>query len=349
MDNEQEPQKSLAEQGIEAFEAGSKDEARRLLTQAVKEEPKNEKAWFYLAQLQTDPERTRQALRRVLLLDPEHLEAKAMLRRVEQEIADTATKAAENPSSSNGNANIADSLRDEPKVKRAIPASQVTGFGIRVPAGIPGAPERISLQNIFEFVQDKAQKAVGLLKSRGKEGVNTSEASWWQIVLMTLIIGLVTGLLSLILTMFSNFRILTIYGIITYPLITLFLTGVGLGSGLFLSHWFITTQRSIKANLLEHAYTLTFIWAVGSTLNLVINILEWILGSRVVTLREALQIGLGLSTSFGSVALTALAIAVAIGTAYFMVLQMKKLYPSASVNTLWITALIVLLTVGLLF
>jgi hypothetical protein len=123
----------------------------------------------------------------------------------------------------------------------------------------------------------------------------------------------------------------------------------GVGVGLFLSHWFITTQRSGSASLLNHSYPLTLLWAIGSIANLVLVILEPILSGRAIDLSSFLLSGFGFGLGGSTLILTLLAAAIAVATGYFMVKALERLYPGASRATLIITAVIMLLGPGLLF
>ncbi len=62
--------------------AGRKETARRLLSGAVAKDPANQEAWLYLA-VTLPPEKSAEALRRVLKLNPEHILAKAALSKLE--------------------------------------------------------------------------------------------------------------------------------------------------------------------------------------------------------------------------------------------------------------------------
>ncbi len=63
--------------------AGDRDEAERLLRQAVEINPDDKDAWWLLAALIDDPGEKRQAVQRVLTLDPFHEEAKAAMARLD--------------------------------------------------------------------------------------------------------------------------------------------------------------------------------------------------------------------------------------------------------------------------
>lgn len=378
--------RSLYEQAVEAFEAGDSLTARRLLKQTLQQDPRDAGAWYYFAQLQDDREKKHEYLRRALKLDPEHHGARALLDRLEQEQASAAEAQAtmletpiptdfhsppsyqapphsetvieppETPAAPPRPQERAhtspppastDELRQD--VKRAVPrAAAVNGFSLPVPAGIPGAPERVAISDILAFVQDKAQEAAGILKG-GAQTTDKTRVSWWQIVQMIFLTGLLTAVVVFVVTMIFNFRGLSLFSIVGIPVLLIFRAFAGVGVGLFLSHWFITTQRSGSASLLNHSYPLTLLWAIGSIANLVLVILEPILSGRAIDLSSFLLSGFGFGLGGSTLILTLLAAAIAVATGYFMVKALERLYPGASRATLIITAVIMLLGPGLLF
>jgi hypothetical protein len=73
--------------GIEAMQAGDRRRARRLLGQAVNEDPNNVAAWWYLAAALEDTEQRVHSLRQVLRLQPDHEEARRILSQLERRVA----------------------------------------------------------------------------------------------------------------------------------------------------------------------------------------------------------------------------------------------------------------------
>ncbi len=63
---------TLLRDGLEALRAGERERAFRLLAQAVRRDPTNERAWLLLAGAVTDVEQRRNCLERVLQLNPQH-------------------------------------------------------------------------------------------------------------------------------------------------------------------------------------------------------------------------------------------------------------------------------------
>ena len=69
----------LLEQAAAEIKLGHKNEAQRLLAQAVQQDPNNSSAWFGLAIVLSDESKKKDCLKRVLALKPDHERARAML------------------------------------------------------------------------------------------------------------------------------------------------------------------------------------------------------------------------------------------------------------------------------
>jgi tetratricopeptide (TPR) repeat protein len=61
--------RELQEQGIQAAKAGQKDEARRLLQQALRIEPRNDTTWLWLASVARDQRERLVCLQKVLQIN----------------------------------------------------------------------------------------------------------------------------------------------------------------------------------------------------------------------------------------------------------------------------------------
>lgn len=65
--------------GIAAFKAGKRDEARKLFIAAMKDEPNNEHTWGWLYQVSNNDSEKIQALKKVVEINPQNLKAKELL------------------------------------------------------------------------------------------------------------------------------------------------------------------------------------------------------------------------------------------------------------------------------
>lgn len=78
---------ALFTQAVAAVQAKNNDEARRLLTEVVRANPRHEQAWLTLASVLTDLHQAIDCLKRVLVLNPDNTTAKEWLAFAEQELA----------------------------------------------------------------------------------------------------------------------------------------------------------------------------------------------------------------------------------------------------------------------
>jgi tetratricopeptide (TPR) repeat protein len=73
----------LVQQGIAAYKAGNKDEAVRLLSDAIRQNREDETAWLYMGAAIDDPAKKRQAFERVLAINPDNEKAQNALARLD--------------------------------------------------------------------------------------------------------------------------------------------------------------------------------------------------------------------------------------------------------------------------
>lgn len=334
-------EQELIRQGIAALESGDKTRARKLLTQAVKVNAQNETAWYYLAKAQISPEKRRECLERVLKIDPDHLEAKRELDaipvaapRVERETIEPdfeVLKGGESPS---------------PKPRRAIPVVQ--SGGVRVPRGIPDAPDRISLNYVTDFVQAAAMDGVAVVT--GKPTSDT-DATWWKIIFTVAMVGFITGLANVAAYLINYLRFpfsFNLLQVLFSPFFVAFMALVAVGAGTFISHWYATHYQGGRATLLEHTHPLVNVWTPASIVLAALGLLERLLLTRVVTLEQML-FGAGTPTDGASWVLTIAAIGVTVMSVLLMVRALKQVYKPIPENALTIIALIMLVVTAFVF
>src|SRR5579863_966889 len=67
---------ALVQQGIAAIKAGRKDDAKRVLSQAIELDEHNEKAWLYMSGCVATPEEQQICLENVLSINPANEKAR---------------------------------------------------------------------------------------------------------------------------------------------------------------------------------------------------------------------------------------------------------------------------------
>jgi hypothetical protein len=74
---------ALLREGIEEARLGHREEARELLTRVIEADPDNEKAWFWLASVAESERDRRDALKKVLAINPDNANAQRVLAKME--------------------------------------------------------------------------------------------------------------------------------------------------------------------------------------------------------------------------------------------------------------------------
>ena len=82
--------RELRERGIQAAKAGQKDQARQLLQQSLKLDPRNEAAWLWLASVARDKRERMLSLQKLLEVNPNNETARKALQALESEAAPAA-------------------------------------------------------------------------------------------------------------------------------------------------------------------------------------------------------------------------------------------------------------------
>lgn len=75
------------QQAVQLAKSGKGSEALPLLKNYIRQNPKDVRAWWLIANLVSDPKVKQESLKRVLILKPDHTKAKTMLAKIESELA----------------------------------------------------------------------------------------------------------------------------------------------------------------------------------------------------------------------------------------------------------------------
>jgi hypothetical protein len=319
--------------------------ARQLLVDGLAAQPDSEVGWLYLAKAQADPAKRREYLEKVLDLNPDNIEASAMLAMMTQ--GDPAAPR-EGLAPDDAPANVLRFERAAPRPDRpgttGGSASQV-GAGFPLPLGIPDAPERLTMDELRAAYQTAAARGVDVLLDKPGT-VDFGAARWWDLLLLTVTVGLLTGLGQVIYLILVSVRALNLVSLFTLPLLVTLMTTIGAAAGCFLSHWYLTTQAGGKVSLLGHSAAIIAVWAPASVLNLVVLLFEALLRSNAITIERALLLQFG-GIDAGIIITTLAGGAVVAYAAYLMHKQLGQLYIGASADRRWIAAAIMLVVTGI--
>lgn len=331
------PENDLIEQGIAAYEAGDIDKARELLAEGTKQQPENELGWLYLAKTQTDATLRREYLEKVLDINPDNIEVSAMLAMMHLED----DLPMDEPASAPATAFKPPLISARPNIRLSASA------GFAIPPGIPGAPERLTLDELRTTYETTAQQSVNVFMDK-PGAVNLAALNWWDLLLLTATIGLLTGIALVISQILVSVRQLNILSLFTIPLLTTLTSVIAVGAGCFLSHWYLANQANGKASLLSHSASLVAVWFPASIINIIVIFFEVMLGGRVITL-EMLLLGQIGSITGGSILATVAGGVVALYTLYLMLKQLSFLYVGVLQQRLVTAAALMLIVTAIIF
>ncbi len=262
-------EQEVLQRGIAAFQAGNMSETRKLMTSILQSNNRNETAWLYLARAQSDTAKRRLYYEKLLKLNPSHPQANA-------EIDEAPQAASPGPA---GGASAAGQAKPRERVVTAEPVMNLSG-GVRVPPGIPDAPERLTPTYVSDFVQSTVQSSLAVLRG-GADPLHLN-ATWWRVVFTTGLVGLVIGLTQIVAYLITYLRFpfgFNLLYVITQPFLMILLTLVAVGAGVFLSHWYLTTQAGGRSDLLHHATAMVAVWTPLTIILCGLQLIEVIMGT----------------------------------------------------------------------
>jgi|GEM_PF-5407661 tetratricopeptide (TPR) repeat protein len=244
----------LVQNGIAAYKVGNKEEAVRLLGQALRENPNDETAWLYLGAALDDVDRKRQAFERVLQINPDNEKAKNALARLN----------ASEPSSAPAGSGTTGGSSDTPK--RKMPMDSGEGFAL--PVEIEGAPARLTIPYIIETAQRRINQAVQIYTNRDFELIvnEAAGATMWDSVFIAGLGAVALGAAELVGRLIG-WPLGGFFGGVSgliWPflaaIITIIATGVGFATAVYASRWYLQNQN-INVSLPQHSmyYALVFL------------------------------------------------------------------------------------------
>lgn len=323
--NEQE----MLSQGLAALNAGDKTTAQTILREVVKQNPRLIEAWMGLAQTTTDPARQRTCYENIIKIDPNHAAARAALATLGVSAQDVA------PSSEDS---TADSLR--PKV---TPVSSSVGF--KPPQNIQGAPARYTLDDLLETMKNLLSSLQGTAGQGGN--AEALPASWWNIVVLVVVAGMVSGLFTVIAYLIWGFSSYNILSLITLTLLMPLRMAAGLAGGTVLSRWFLQWRGKADGSLLDHTMALARPWFAGSIALVVLTLIGSLFKSLGATTLETLLLYFSLSASGFTLVILILSLIIAIGVIYLVGRGWAKVHPESLGMNRTIAAILALLVISM--
>jgi len=249
---------SLINEAIEAYRAGNRNEAVRLLREVLQQDPRNEQAWLYMGAAIEDPEKRRQAFQRVLQINPDNEKAKAALERLDA-AASSAGGPAGGASTSTGTGSTANETveslkRAQQQAQQA--ASKVYSQGFALPIKIEGAPDRVNGPYIVQNARRRTFEGLNFYTTRNFEQYESSVqgATAWDTVFIVTVGALALAVAEL-LGKFISFLLILFIGrpiivpflqIITGPLVVLIATGAGFAAAVYAARMYLKAQLNME-------------------------------------------------------------------------------------------------------
>ncbi|HLY27438.1 MAG TPA: hypothetical protein VKQ72_13930 [Aggregatilineales bacterium] len=255
---------SLIQQGIEAYRAGDRDGAVRLLTQAVQDDPQSEDGWLYLGAALSDPARQRQAFQRVLAINPNNEKAKNAIARLDaaaggrsagQSASDAASKFGKQAGAAMGAAGT--KMNDTLSGKQAM----------KLPVQVAGAPESITVPYMIDLARTRIQQGIQIYTKQDFEQIVTAgqSATQWDSVFIAgvgaVAVGLATFLGREIGWVFGGF--FGGFGGLITPIfagiIAIVAYAAGFAGAVYASRWYLQNQN-INVSLPQHSMYYAMVW-----------------------------------------------------------------------------------------
>jgi hypothetical protein len=326
-------EREYMQSGQESLEMGDYNAAQVFFKQAIRVNNANEEAWLSLAKTYpTEPDKARKCYENVLKINPLNAEAQRMIDRLDMS---SGGGAASYTAPSASRSDTSDSLRGE----AGTPAGRkpLGGPSVSAPKGVEGAPEHLNLDYLVDFYQRAFKSSMAILTGQG-DGSADLPTSWWNVSLLTISVGIITGLFVFIDSL--SFR--SFLTILTVPLLVTLLTVIAVGAGAFLSHWYLRTYREGTADLLDHTMTYVRIWFPASIIFAVVLLIAGLTNNFVMSLSSFARTFAFSVEGLGLVLLIINA-AVAVYSALLLHRHWGRLYPNAGTG-LWIAVVIALAT-----
>jgi hypothetical protein len=273
----------MLQQAVQAFQAGDRERARKLLGQVISVDPKNETAWYYLAAAQDDLLKRRDYLQRVLELNPMHEKARQQLDKLNAQLEAQA-------------ANIPDpfastTVGDTPQREGGTPIRPLSGDanapgaatrgGFLLPVSIPGAPPQVDPSFAVRDAWAMFLRGVEILQRKpGVYETEANHATWWRFWLLATFTCVAAAFITFIENLALSFLpqsfispVGAFLGLLLYVPMQL----VILYAAVWTSHWW-AKRNGGTAPLYQHAYVAMLAWAPAMAIAALVSLVFGVIG-----------------------------------------------------------------------
>lgn len=274
----------LTQQGIDAYKAGDKNEAIRLLTDAVRENISDTNAWLYLGAAVDDPIRKRQCFEKVLELDPTDERARNALQRLNMpdDSGPDIAGASRSIQPMGGGARSGGAAGDAgERFRNAWEGKE----GIKIPFNIPGAPETITIPEAVENGRKRILQASEIYTKQDFQQIISAgaNATWWDSVFVAGVAAVVTGgaelfgsLIGWVTTFFAGGFGQLPWAFVQAALVMV-TTGFAFAGGTWLSKMYLDSQNT-KVSFPQHAMYCAMAFLPISLVSAALNFVSQSLG-----------------------------------------------------------------------
>ncbi len=299
-------ERDLLQEGIAAFQLGDRARAQELLLMLVEVDPKNEKAWYYLAAAESRSALRMEYLEHVLEINPENARAREVLERLKARettpAAEPETPVERPPSSSR--------IRPLDPTASGVPsgASPARG-GFAPPFDIPGAPARVTFESLYKdgvSLLRSAFRSFSRVQIPGMFSGELSRATWWRFWLLSGTASVLSALLILATAIVIELRapasLFSFFTILLTPILSIPLMLIMQYAGVYASHRYAVANGG-GGTLVRHAYGVALRWmpmvVVNAALSFVFDLLG--LGADLLFVILVLYAGVMVGDSMESV------------------------------------------------
>ncbi|MDZ4769306.1 MAG: hypothetical protein SGJ24_09275 [Chloroflexota bacterium] len=276
------PESDLLQRGITAFQAGDRDNARKLLSEFVLSAPDNEQGWYFLAAVENDPAMRKAHLERVLVLNPSNAKAREVLERIKAREVEVNPVASASPAAASAPKSTRPKIYTLDPNDAAREGAASAGEGIRLPFRIPGAPQTIAPAEVVSAGWTLLKEGwQALLRRPGTYEFQVDSATWWRFWLVVVSGALISSALSLLLALLfvlqSDATLFSFVSILLTPLLTIPITVGALFAGIYAAHHY-ARSKGWNAPLVRHAMAAGIVWAPTVVFSSVLTFILSLLG-----------------------------------------------------------------------
>ncbi len=266
----------LVQQGIDAYKAGNKEEAVRLLGDAIRENNQDENAWLYLGAALDDPAKKRQAFERVLAINPNNERAKNALARL----------------SGGATAGAGPSRTASSGTAPTVPPKPKAGEGFAVPIEVDGAPASLTMPYIIETARIRIKQGIDIFTKQDYEQIVASGANvtqWDSVFIVSVGITAIgaSELFGRFIGFFLGGFVGGIGALIISPIVAAIIgmaaSAAGFTAAVYASRYYLQNQ-GVNVSMPQHSMYYALVWLPITLVSALLSFLGYSVGLLIICL-----------------------------------------------------------------